>query len=205
MEPDGVDAEIIYGVLGTASKLNDTEGSNEVLYIYNDWLKDFCGHYPDRQIGLACLPYGSVDLAVVEVHRVAKMGLKGLELTCSWDMEPMWHPSWEPFWKAVDEVGLPLHFHTSPTTPPRAPDEAPSRARSPALAKPAGGPRPSSGNPITAITQLPYWHGMVSVMGLDEPWFGEAGIVINFNQDERLCCRFAADAATSDCRDNCWL
>src|SRR6516162_421633 len=120
MEADGVDAEIIYGVLGTASKLNDAEASNEVLRIYNDWLKDFCSHYPGRQIGLACLPYGSVDQAVKEVRRVAKMGLKGLELSCSWDMEPMWHPSWEPFWQAVDEVQLPLHFHTFPTTPPRA-------------------------------------------------------------------------------------
>ena len=129
MEADGVDAEIIYGVLGTASKLNDAEASNEVLHIYNDWLKDFCSHYPDRQIGLACLPYGSVELAVEEVHRVAKMGLKGLELSCSWDMEPMWHPSWEPFWKAVDEVQLPLHFHTFPTTPPRARQEAPQVRR----------------------------------------------------------------------------
>jgi uncharacterized protein len=129
MEADGVDAEIIYGVLGTASRLNDTEASNEVLHIYNDWLKDFCSHYPDRQIGLACLPYGSVELAVEEVHRVAKMGLKGLELSCSWDMEPMWHPSWEPFWQAVDEVQLPLHFHTFPTTPPRARNEAPQVRR----------------------------------------------------------------------------
>ena len=120
MEADGVDAEVIYGVLGTASKLNDREASNEVLRIYNDWLKEFCSHYPDRQIGLACLPYGNVDEAVAEVNRVAKMGLRGLELSCSWDMEPMWHPSWEPFWKAVDDVDLPLHFHTFPTTPPRA-------------------------------------------------------------------------------------
>ena len=60
--------------------------------IYNDWLKDFCSHYPDRHIGLACLPYGDVDWAVQEIHRCAKMGLKGLELSCSWDMEPMWHP-----------------------------------------------------------------------------------------------------------------
>jgi hypothetical protein len=54
------------------------------------------------------------------------MGLKGLELSCSWDMEPMSHPTWEPFWKAVDEVQLPLHFHT---TPPRARQEAPQVRR----------------------------------------------------------------------------
>src|SRR5437870_996822 len=84
--------------------------------VYNDWLKDFCRHYPDRQIGLACLPYGDIEAAVEEVHRVAKMGLKGLELSCSWDMEPMWHPMWEPLWKAVNDVRLPLHFHTFPAT-----------------------------------------------------------------------------------------
>src|SRR5438045_8183453 len=115
MEQDGVDAEIIFGVLGTASKLNDMEASNEVLRIYNDWLKEFCSHYPDRQIGLACLPYGDIEAAAQEVYRVAKLGLKGLELSCSWDMEPMWHPMWEPLWKAVNDVQLPLHFHTFPS------------------------------------------------------------------------------------------
>ena len=40
-----------------------------------------------------------------------KIGLRGLELSCSWDMEPMWHPVWEPQ-QAVDEVDLPLHFRS---------------------------------------------------------------------------------------------
>jgi uncharacterized protein len=118
LDRDGVDAEVIYGILGASSRLNDKDASNEMLRIYNDWLKDFCSHYPDRHIGLACLPYGDIDAAVQEVHRVAKLGLRGLELSCSWDMEPMWHPMWEPLWKAVNDVQLPLHFHTFPTLPP---------------------------------------------------------------------------------------
>jgi predicted TIM-barrel fold metal-dependent hydrolase len=122
MEKDGVDAEIIFGILGVASRVQDHAAANEMLRIYNDWLKEFCSHYPDRQIGLACLPYGDIGAAVKEIHRVAKLGLKGLELSCSWDMEPMWHPDWEPVWQAVEDVDLPLHFHTFPTTPPRARD-----------------------------------------------------------------------------------
>jgi len=39
-------------------------------------------------------------------------------------MEPMWHPSWEPLWQAVNEVGLPLHFHTFPTMPPSVREKA---------------------------------------------------------------------------------
>jgi predicted TIM-barrel fold metal-dependent hydrolase len=118
MDRDGVDAEVMYGILGAATRLNDHEAANEMFRIYNDWLRDFCRHYPDREIGLACLPYGDIDAAVKEIYRVAKMGLRGLELSCSWDMEPMWHPVWEPIWKAVNDVNLPLHFHTFPSLPP---------------------------------------------------------------------------------------
>ncbi|HYM02261.1 MAG TPA: amidohydrolase family protein [Stellaceae bacterium] len=123
LDRDGVDAEVIYGILGAASRLNDKDASNEMLRIYNNWLVDFCRPYPNRHIGLACLPYGDIEAAVKEVHRVAKMGLRGLELSCSWDMEPMWHPMWEPLWKAVNEVRLPLHFHTFPAVHPRVFEE----------------------------------------------------------------------------------
>ena len=121
MDRDGVQAEVIYGILGAATRLNDHEAATEMFHIYNDWLVEFCRHDPDRFIGLACLPYGDIDAAVKEIHRVAKMGLRGLELSCSWDMEPMYHPVWEPFWQAVNEVNLPLHFHTFPSTPPGEP------------------------------------------------------------------------------------
>jgi uncharacterized protein len=95
-----------------------------LLRIYNDWLKDFCSHYPDRQIGLACLPYGSVDLAVAEV--IASPGWASKASNCR---ARGGHPDWEPFWQAVNEVRLPLHFHTFPTTPPRARQEAPQVRR----------------------------------------------------------------------------
>ena len=133
MERDGVDAEVIFGILGGASKMQDIEAANHMLEIYNTWLTDFCSHYPDRHIGLGCIPYGDVEAAVAEVHRCAKMGLKGLELSCSWDMEPMWHPSWEPMWAAVAEVNLPLHFHTFPTTAPRAKEMTEAKYRRAAM------------------------------------------------------------------------
>ena len=79
MDRDGVDAEIIFGILGVASRVRDHEAANEMLRIYNDWMKGFCSHYPDRQIGLACLPCGDIDAAVKEIYRVAKLGLRGLE------------------------------------------------------------------------------------------------------------------------------
>ena len=118
LDRDGVDAEVIYGVLAAAAKLSDAEASAEMLRIYNDFIIDFCKHYPDRMIGLACLPFGDVEAAAAEVHRVANMGVKGVELSCSWDMQPMWHPSWNPLWQAINETQLPLHFHTFPSVDP---------------------------------------------------------------------------------------
>jgi predicted TIM-barrel fold metal-dependent hydrolase len=119
LDRDGVDAEVIYGVLAAAAKLNDREAGTEMLRIYNDFMREFCTHHPDRYIGLACLPFGDVEAAAAEVHRVAKMGMKGVELSCSWDMTPMWHPMWNPLWEAVNETRLPLHFHTFPAVDPK--------------------------------------------------------------------------------------
>jgi predicted TIM-barrel fold metal-dependent hydrolase len=123
MDRDGVQAEVIFGILGAATRLNDHEAATEMFRIYNDWLVDFCKYDPDRFIGLACLPYGDIDAAVKEIYRVARMGLRGMELSCSWDMEPMWHPVWEPLWQAVNDVNLPIHFHTFPSLPPNVIDQ----------------------------------------------------------------------------------
>ena len=75
---DEVDAEVIYGILGAATKLADHEAANEMFRIYNDWLADFCSHYPERHIGLACLPYGDIEAESKEIYRVADTGLGGL-------------------------------------------------------------------------------------------------------------------------------
>ncbi|HET8576502.1 MAG TPA: amidohydrolase family protein [Methylomirabilota bacterium] len=132
-ERDGVQAEVIYGILGAATRLGDHEAATEMFRIYNDWLVEFCRHAPERFIGLACLPYGDIEAAVAEIHRVAKLGLRGMELSCSWDMEPMWHPLWEPLWQAVNDVNLPLHFHTFPSLPPEKLAQQTGRTRRAAL------------------------------------------------------------------------
>ncbi len=83
LDKDGVDAEVIYGVLAAAAKLEDAGASAEMLRIDNNFIIDFCKRHPQRMIGLACLPFGDIPAAVKEVHRVAKLGVKGVELSCS--------------------------------------------------------------------------------------------------------------------------
>ena len=130
---DGLQAEVLYGVLGAGMRLGDPEAAVEVYRIYNEWLSAFCKVYPERLLGLASLPAGDVDAAVAEVRRAGKLGLRGLEFATTHDMIPLWHPYWEPLWAAVNDVELPIHFHTTGTKRPPVPEDIPQRNKRAAL------------------------------------------------------------------------
>lgn len=110
---DGVQAEVLYGILGAAMRLNDDEAAIEMMQIYNAWLADFCAAHPARFAGLATIPSHSVEAAVAEIERVGRRGsLRGIELANTHDMAPLFDPSWEPVWATAEAAGLPLHYHT---------------------------------------------------------------------------------------------
>ncbi|MGA7868568.1 MAG: hypothetical protein WCA23_32135, partial [Stellaceae bacterium] len=71
---DGIQAEVLYGILGATSRINDEEAAGEMLSIYNEWLTQFCNTHPDRFAGLACIPNHDIDAAVGEIERVARRG-----------------------------------------------------------------------------------------------------------------------------------
>ena len=110
---DGIQGEVLYGVLGASGRLNDDEAAAELLRIYNEWLADFCAKKPERYAGLASIPSHDVDAAVDEIERVAhRGGLSGVEVANSYDMAPLFDPSWEKLWAVAEEAGMPLHYHT---------------------------------------------------------------------------------------------
>ena len=116
---DGVQAEVLYGILGATGRMNDPEATVEVMRIYNEWLADFCASHPERYAGLASIPNHPIEAAVAEVERVAKRGaVRGLDIANSPDLQPLWDPSWNPLWDVVDACGLPIHFHTIGTRLP---------------------------------------------------------------------------------------
>jgi predicted TIM-barrel fold metal-dependent hydrolase len=131
---DGVQAEVLYGVLGAGSRLQDPEAAIEVCRIYNEWLRDFTKYSPDRLLGLASLPAGDVDAAVAQTRRAGNLGLKGLEFATTHEMVPLWDPYWEPLWAAVNDVELPIHFHTTGSKRGPLPENLPLRAQRAAAA-----------------------------------------------------------------------
>ncbi len=127
---DGVQAEVLFGILGASQRLNDPDAAIEMTRIYNEWLADFCDTHPDRFAGLASIPNHDIPAAIAEIERVAKRGaLRGLEVANSYDMKPLYDPDWEPLWKAVNDSGLPMHFHTIGTKKPDLESMPPLQAR----------------------------------------------------------------------------
>lgn len=110
---DGVQAEVLYGILGSTTRINDPEAAVEMIRVYNEWLADFCETHPERFAGLACVPSRPIEAGVDEVRRVVKRGgLRGIDVANTLDMPPLWDRYWDPLWDAIDDSGLPLHFHT---------------------------------------------------------------------------------------------
>ena len=112
-ERDGVQAEVLYGILGASMRLHDDEAATEMLRIYNHWLGDFCRTHPDRYAGLASIPSHDIGAAVAEIQRVAGDGvLRGLDIANRPDIPPFWDPCWNPLWEIAEEAKLPVHLHT---------------------------------------------------------------------------------------------
>jgi predicted TIM-barrel fold metal-dependent hydrolase len=112
-ERDGVQAEVLYGILGASMRLKDDEAATEMLRIYNQWLAGFCRTHPDRYAGLASIPSHDIGAAVAEIQRVAKDGvLRGLDIANRPDIPPFWDPCWNPLWEIAGEARLAVHLHT---------------------------------------------------------------------------------------------
>ena len=110
---DGVQGEVLYGILGAAQRLCDPPASEEMMRIYNDWLIGFCSSAPERFAGIACIPSHDMKTAVEEILRVGSKGvLRGLEVATTSTLKPLWHPEWHPVWEGAQKTGLPVHFHT---------------------------------------------------------------------------------------------
>ena len=110
---DGIDAEVMYGILGVGARMTDPELIKVVYEVYNDWAADFCRSHPRRFVGLACVPNHDPAVAAAELTRAARLGLKGADFAVSTAVYPIWHAAWDPLWAAAQECRMPISFHTT--------------------------------------------------------------------------------------------
>lgn len=79
---------------------------------FNDRLAKICRAYPDRFVGLACLPFDDIDASVKELRRcVEELGLKGVTIGSNVEQAPLSDPRYEPLWQALDRLQVPVLEH----------------------------------------------------------------------------------------------
>ena len=118
LDIDGVDAEIMYGILeiGAGGRLGpevEEAGVLEATYeVYNQWVADFVGKNPTRMNALACLTHRDPHTAAEQLRKAAEMGLRGAEILVPRMIKPMYHKDWDVLWQTSGECQIPISFHT---------------------------------------------------------------------------------------------
>ncbi len=115
MDTDGVDIEVIYSEVSAFRYIGDMErGAAEATRAFNDVLTQFASADPRRLVVSYQIPIHDIDAAVAEVHRVASMGAKSLQIPVfptELGQPDYFHDRYAPLWSAVQETGLPMCCH----------------------------------------------------------------------------------------------
>ena len=128
-DADGVDAEVIFpnGPALLMWSANNNEFVNAQTKVWNDWAWEVCSPYADRCMPAAALCTADIDLAIAEIKRVAKMGMKVLTLPCKpiFGEHDVSHinynlPVYDPMWAAIQDHDLTITYHVSTGKDPRA-------------------------------------------------------------------------------------
>ena len=110
---DGVNAKVIYPILGLSRKLGEPGLITEVFQIYNDWAAGFCNSNPERFAGLACIPNHDPEVAAGELRWAARLSLRGADVAAVTAVKPLYHPAWDILWSTAAECQMPISFHTT--------------------------------------------------------------------------------------------
>ena len=120
MTADGIDVEVIYSEVSAFRYIrNMTEGATEATRAFNDVLTEFASADPRRLVVNYQIPINDIPAAIDEVHRVASIGAKALQIPVfptEIGRPDYYDESYAPLWDAVCEVGLPLSCHIGVNT-----------------------------------------------------------------------------------------
>ncbi len=87
------------------------EHALETSKYLNDHIADVVHRYPKRYVGLGTLPMQAPDLAVKELERCKKLGLKGIQIGShinEWNLD---HPNLFPVFEACEKLDMCVFVH----------------------------------------------------------------------------------------------
>jgi predicted TIM-barrel fold metal-dependent hydrolase len=111
---DGVVGEVLITTLCfRLFWMSDAKLQRACFRVYNDWLSEFCSYAPERLVGVPLISLTDIPLAIEELERTAKRGMKGAMI---WLSPPEPYPAYssfayDPFWAAAQEMEMPIVLH----------------------------------------------------------------------------------------------
>ncbi len=115
MDTDGVDVEVLYCEVSAYRYLYLLRnGAEEAMRAFNDTLYDFASADPRRLIVNYQVPIHDIDVAIGEVHRIAGLGGKSLQLPvfpAELGQPDYFDERYDRLFAAIIETGLPVTCH----------------------------------------------------------------------------------------------
>jgi aminocarboxymuconate-semialdehyde decarboxylase len=88
-----------------------------IAQINNDAILSAVKRFPDRFVPLASVPMQDPEAAAKELERVAKLGMKGVEIPPKIDEQGLDEPQFEVFWSAAEALDLTVCIHPFDAAP----------------------------------------------------------------------------------------
>jgi predicted TIM-barrel fold metal-dependent hydrolase len=115
MQKDGIDAELLFPNLGMMTyAIDDAALSYACMQVYNDWLMQQFGAYPDTFVPCAVLPMRDVAETLDEFKRCVALGYRAVMLPT---LPPLGlrynNKDFDPIWAYAQERNVPLAFHVA--------------------------------------------------------------------------------------------
>jgi len=109
---DGVSAEIIYPTVGMLlCNHADVDYKKACFDAYNLWMAEYCGHHPDRLIGIGQTAMRSPAEGIADLRKMKEQGFKGVMMPGNPAVEDYDSPAYDDFYRAAVDLDMPLSFH----------------------------------------------------------------------------------------------
>lgn len=117
MDVEGIDVAVLFGTavgLGLCS-YEDKDFAVAMAKAYNNWLRDYCSHRPERLKGVAIVPLQDPDEAAKELRRtVTELGMVTVSVPCNNGPRTIADPVYQPLFATAQELDVPICIHSSP-------------------------------------------------------------------------------------------
>lgn len=85
--------------------------ASDISRFLNDHIIDLCTRYPRNYIGLGTVPLQDIDLAIEELHRIQKLGMKGIQIGSNVNDRNLDDQDFFPFYEACEKLNMSVMVH----------------------------------------------------------------------------------------------